>query len=68
MPVQHVESAWEPTPDELALLNAGGTVVLRIIGWQPPVAALRRATAGRSGGSMSDLFAPRLPVTEVLFR
>lgn len=32
------ESAWEPTPDELATLNAGGSVVLRVVGGQPPVA------------------------------
>jgi hypothetical protein len=32
------ESAWEPTPEELAALNAGGSVVLRVMGWQPPVA------------------------------
>ena len=32
------ESAWEPTPTELALLAAGGHVVLRVIGWQVPVA------------------------------
>ncbi len=31
------ESAWEPTPEELAVLNAGGSVVLRIVGGQPPV-------------------------------
>ena len=31
------ESAWEPTPKELALLNAGGSVVLRVVGGQPPV-------------------------------
>lgn len=31
------ESAWEPTPDELLALNAGGSVVLRILGGQPPV-------------------------------
>jgi hypothetical protein len=31
------ESAWEPTPDELAALNAGGTVILSIVGGQPPV-------------------------------
>jgi hypothetical protein len=30
-------SAWEPTPDELAALNAGGSVVLRCAGSQPPV-------------------------------
>ncbi|MDE2103804.1 MAG: hypothetical protein KGL39_41585 [Patescibacteria group bacterium] len=31
------ESAWEPTPAELAALNAGGTVRLRVVGGQPPV-------------------------------
>jgi len=31
------ESAWEPTADELAHLNAGGSVILRVAGWQPPV-------------------------------
>lgn len=31
------ESAWEPTPHELAALNAGGSVILRIAGSQPPV-------------------------------
>jgi hypothetical protein len=31
-------SAWEPTPDELDALNAGGSVVLTIVGGQPPVA------------------------------
>ena len=31
-------SVWEPTPAELAMLNAGGAVVLRILGRQfPPV-------------------------------
>jgi hypothetical protein len=30
-------SAWEPTPEELAILNAGGSVLLSIVGWQPPV-------------------------------
>ncbi len=32
------ESAWEPTPKELAMLNAGGQVILRVEGWQVPVA------------------------------
>lgn len=32
-----VESAWEPTPEELKLLNQGGSVILRIYGSQPPV-------------------------------
>ena len=36
--VQHCESAWEPTPRELEWLNAGGQVVLRVVGWQVPVA------------------------------
>jgi len=31
-------SAWEPTPDELAALNAGAKVMLRIVGsGHPPV-------------------------------
>jgi len=30
-------SRWEPTPDELAKLNAGGSVELWVIGRQPPV-------------------------------
>jgi hypothetical protein len=36
--LEWVESAWEPTPRELEMLNAGGQLVLRIHGWQPPVA------------------------------
>ena len=31
------QSAWEPTPAELAALNAGGSIVLSIVGGQPPV-------------------------------
>ena len=31
-------SRWEPTPGELAILNAGGSVELWVIGHQPPVA------------------------------
>lgn len=31
------ESAWEPTPAELALLNAGGSIILGIWGGQPAV-------------------------------
>lgn len=31
-------SAWEPTPADLEALNAGGSVVLRVLGVQPPVA------------------------------
>ncbi len=37
-PLQYVESAWEPTPAELEQLNAGGQVILRVWGWQVPVA------------------------------
>ena len=32
------QSAWEPTPAELAVLVAGGHVVLSVVGGQPPVA------------------------------
>lgn len=31
------QSAWEPTPRELAMLNAGGSIVLSVVGGQPPV-------------------------------
>ena len=31
-------STWQPSPDELALLNKGGVVLLSIIGKQVPVA------------------------------
>ena len=31
------QSAWEPTPKELEILNAGGSVMLRVAGGQPPV-------------------------------
>lgn len=30
-------SAWEPTPAEIETLIAGGSIVLRIVGGQPPV-------------------------------
>lgn len=33
-------SRWEPTPDELELLNAGGSVELAVIGHQPPVSLI----------------------------
>lgn len=36
--IKHCESAWEPTPKELEMLNAGGQLVLRVVGWQVPVA------------------------------
>ena len=37
-PLQWCESAWEPTPQELDWLNAGGQIVLRVCSWQVPVA------------------------------
>jgi hypothetical protein len=30
-------SAWKPTAEELAQLNAGGFVILSVTGWQVPV-------------------------------
>ena len=36
--IPQMTSAWEPTPKELAVLNAGGTVRLTIVGnVHPPV-------------------------------
>lgn len=33
-----METAWEPTPDELQALNNGGSIILRILGTaHPPV-------------------------------
>lgn len=44
------ESAWEPTPDELAALNAGASVVLRVVsGGQPPVALYVETWDGPTG-------------------
>ena len=31
-------SAWELTPDELEKIEAGGSIILRCLGSQPPVA------------------------------
>ena len=42
------QSAWEPTPRELAILNAGGSVILSIIGGQPPVMLGAEATTPAS--------------------
>lgn len=37
--VDGMTSAWEPTPQELAMLNAGGKVFLQVLGSiHPPVA------------------------------
>lgn len=36
-----MESRWEPTPVELAILNAGGAIELRILGaGHPPVSII----------------------------
>lgn len=45
---QWCESAWEPTPEELAMINAGGSIILRVWGGQPPV-ALYVETQAESG-------------------
>jgi hypothetical protein len=42
-------SRWEPTPDELTLLNAGGSVELWVLGGQPPVMLLARLPAQEDG-------------------
>ena len=31
-----VKSAWEPSPDELKMLQAGGSVVLSVLSYPPP--------------------------------
>lgn len=31
-----MESAWLPTPDEIAAINAGAPIILRILGNVPP--------------------------------
>ncbi len=38
-------SRWEPTPSEMALLNAGGSVELWVMGQPPPVALVVAAHA-----------------------
>jgi hypothetical protein len=37
LPKNVCESAWEPTPAELAALNAGASIILGVVGGQPPV-------------------------------
>ena len=39
-------SRWEPTPAELEMLNAGGSVELWVMGQQPPVMLTAVAHAG----------------------
>lgn len=31
------ESAWEPTPDEIEILKAGGSIIVSVVGGQPPI-------------------------------
>lgn len=33
-----VESAWEITPDDIEKLREGASLIVRIYGWQPPIA------------------------------
>lgn len=50
----HCVSRWEPTPSELAILNAGGSVELWVQGPQPPVmlqAAPMEAPDAQGGGN-----------------
>ncbi len=47
--IRWCESAWEPTPKELDMLSAGGSVVLRVWGWQPPVALYVEPPGGIAG-------------------
>lgn len=35
--VEHIETAWEPTPKELALLNQGQSVILSVLTFGGPV-------------------------------
>ena len=52
VPVQYVESAWEPTPQELEWLNQGGSLILRIVGWQVPVALYVEPPAADEGSGL----------------
>lgn len=47
--VRIITSAWLPTPDELALLNAGQPVQLHVYGHQHPVVSLTVAKAHVAG-------------------
>lgn len=41
-----MESRWEPTPADLAILNAGGSIELRILGTgHPPVSLIAVPTS-----------------------
>lgn len=43
------ESAWEPDPLEFKALNAGGSIILRVYGGQPPVALYVTETLSEDG-------------------
>ncbi|HQU03505.1 MAG TPA: hypothetical protein PLT25_02185 [Acidocella sp.] len=45
----YCESAWEPTPREIETLAAGGSVILRVVGWQVPVALYVEPAAAPEG-------------------
>jgi hypothetical protein len=36
--VAYCESAWLPSPSDIAAIVAGSPIILRVVGWQPPVA------------------------------
>lgn len=44
-------TAWEPTPDELARLNAGASILLRVLGTAHPPVMVYVDPAPSSGGS-----------------
>lgn len=48
------ESAWEPTPEDLDLLNKGGSVILRVVGGQPPVALYVEALIEEPANASND--------------
>ena len=45
-----VSVAWEPTPAELAILNAGGSVVMTAVGGLPPHRVTAEAATERLDG------------------
>lgn len=60
--VRWCESAWEPTPRELEQLLAGGQVVLRVHGWQVPVALYVEARHPHAEPDAQPVLAPK-PIT-----
>lgn len=48
------QSAWEPTPGELETLNAGGLVILNVVGGQPPVSVSVEMPLAASVGAQGD--------------